>query len=350
MEVNMKNIIKKICLILALILSLSVLLFGCNKKEEEPGTPATYRFTAPEGTPALAILRLCTDNKTISGHEMQYEIVAPSNIAAEMSSKKSDLVIMPVNAGANLIKQGADYKLVSIAVDGSLYMVGRTETGGDILFGDIVGKKVACIGKTGVPGLIFRYLLKKNGLTAIEEGTPDETKNEVLVTYVADGPAAKTLLANRSEGGVDFAVVGEPAATTFLSAAPLGLNAKMDLQEKYKNVTENVVAPYPQAGLFVKKEIAENTSFMNELYSALNASKEWVVSHPSEVDAFAKANLYESAVFPAASIQNCAVNGQKITASGKEQVIILLNNIAPKDANGNQNDWNSLRGKLFINE
>lgn len=44
-----------------------------------------------------------------------------------MATKASDVVIMPVNAGANLIRQGADYKLVSIAVDGSLYVVGNTE-------------------------------------------------------------------------------------------------------------------------------------------------------------------------------------------------------------------------------
>ncbi len=135
----------------------------------EPGTsPASCRFTAPEGTPALAIFRLPVDNTVIAGKEMTYEVVAPANIAAEMSSQKSDLVIMPVNAGANLIRQGAQYTLVSVAVDGSLYMVGRTEKGGAISFDDLNGKTIACIGKTGVPGLIFRYVMAKNGFTVKE--------------------------------------------------------------------------------------------------------------------------------------------------------------------------------------
>ncbi len=128
----------------------------------------SYRFTAPEGTPALAILRLPVDNTSIAGKNMEYEIVSPSNIAAEMSAGKSDLVIMPVNAGANLIRQGANYTLVSVAVDGSLYMIGRTANGGTITMDDINGKKIACIGKTGVPGLIFRYVMQQNGFT-IEE-------------------------------------------------------------------------------------------------------------------------------------------------------------------------------------
>ena len=107
------------------------MLFSCIGCEEKDNSEEkTLRFTAPEGTPALAILRLPVDNKTIGENNIEYEIVSPSNIAAEMSAGKSDLVIMPVNAGATLIKQGADYKLVSIAVDGSLYMIGRTEEGG----------------------------------------------------------------------------------------------------------------------------------------------------------------------------------------------------------------------------
>ncbi len=122
------------------------------------------RFTAPEGTPALAMLTLATNNKKISGCDVEYATVNPANIASEMATKKSDIVIMPVNAGAKLITNGADYKLVSIAVDGSLYMVGKTEKGGQISIDDLVGKNIACIGQTGVPGLIFRYIMQYNGI------------------------------------------------------------------------------------------------------------------------------------------------------------------------------------------
>lgn len=123
------------------------------------------RFSAPEGTPALAMLTLATNNQKIDGKTVEYEVVSPSNIASEMAASKSDIVIMPVNAGANLIRQGKDYKLVSVAVDGSLYMVGNTADGGEISFSDLVGKKIACIGKSATPGLVFRYVMKANGIT-----------------------------------------------------------------------------------------------------------------------------------------------------------------------------------------
>lgn len=341
---------KKITIILTVFLTF-ILLFSCIGCEEKDNSEEkTLRFTAPEGTPALAILRLPVDNKTIGENNIEYEIVSPSNIAAEMSAGKSDLVIMPVNAGATLIKQGADYKLVSVAVDGSLYMIGRTEEGGKITFDDILGKKVACIGKTGVPGLIFRFLLAKNNINVIEEGTPNADNREVLINYVADGPSAKALLLNTSEDGVDFAVVGEPAATTFSGVKALNINAQMDLQEEYKNANENSVTNYPQAGLFVRTSIANDIEFMNKLFSALSASKEWVVSHTEEVDAFAKENLYESASFPKNSIARCAINGKKLTTETKQQILSFLNNVAPKDAKGNVNNWNEIAENLFVNE
>lgn len=122
------------------------------------------KFSAPEGTPALAMLTLASNGKKIADYDVEYKVVNPANIASEMATKASDVVIMPVNAGANLIRQGADYKLVSIAVDGSLYVIGNTEKGGQISMDDLVGKNIACIGQTGVPGLVFRYIMQQNGI------------------------------------------------------------------------------------------------------------------------------------------------------------------------------------------
>ena len=141
-------------------------LFDISGSEK---TSNKIRFSAPEGTPALAMLTLASNQKQIGAHEVEYAVVNPANIASEMATKKSQVVIMPVNAGAKLISNGADYKLVSIAVDGSLYMVGNTEKGGQITFDDIVGKKIACICQTGVPGLIFRYVMQKNGIEIVTE-------------------------------------------------------------------------------------------------------------------------------------------------------------------------------------
>lgn len=312
----MKKKLTAVMLLVALVLSIG-LLTACNKDE--------LTFAAPEGTPALAIARLITDNKSISGKNVNYKIVNPSNIAKEMQAGLSDLVIMPVNAGATLINKGADYKLVSVAVDGSLYLVGKSETATTatttLTIDDIKGKKIACIGQQGVPGLVFRYILKENNISIV-----DDVKNlndtNVYVQYASDGTQARAAVENKS---VDYAVVGEPAATTF--KIKFGFNAQMDLQAEYKKVSGKET--YPQAGIFVKSSLASDAAFMDALFAALKASKEWVKNNPQSVNDFMKANAYESAAFPAPSIAKCNVNAEKLTAEKKAEVLAFLKNLAP---------------------
>ena len=299
----MKKKLTAVMLLVALVLSIG-LLTACNKDDNKGnGNDVTLTFAAPEGTPALAIARLITDNKSISGKNVNYKIVNPSNIAKEMQAGLSDLVIMPVNAGATLINKGADYKLVSVAVDGSLYLVGKSETATTLTIDDIKGKRIACIGQQGVPGLVFRYILKMNNIEVVEEKEKLTSEN-VFVQYVADGNLAKTAV--EKEDGVDFAVVGEPAATTF--KMKFGFNAQMDLQTEYKKVSGKET--YPQAGIFVKSSLASDAAFMDALFAALKASKEWVKNNPQSVNDFMKANAYESAAFPAPSIAKCNVNAE----------------------------------------
>ena len=325
---------KKIVAIVALVVVLTVACFAftaCANEQEKQ----TLRFAAPEGTPALAMLRLVSDNKEIADKKMTYEVVAPANIAVERSAEKSDVLIMPINAGANLIRQGAAYKLLSVAVDGSLFLIGNKDGGNVITMDDLKGKKIACIGQTAVPGLVFRYVMKANDLTVVTEGEPNAENNEVFVQYVADGSYAKPLLQN---GQVDYAVVGEPAATTFKNA--LNLNAEMNLQDAYAALTGKTT--YPQAGLFVKSSLLNDTAFIDGLFDALSASKSWALANATEVTNVAKANLYESATFPPASIARCAINVQRLTNGAKEDIVAFLSAIAPKDGQGNAIDWSNV--------
>lgn len=337
----MKNT-KKIIAVVAMLAMVAVACFAlvaCGEKPGDKDIIENVTFSAPEGTPALAMLRLATDNAKIGDISVTYKVVKPANIAAGMSAKTSDIVIMPVNGGANLIRQGAGYKLVGIAVDGSLYMVGNTEKGGVISIDDIKGKKIACIGKTGVPGLVFRYVLSANGIAIVDENTAP-SENQVSVRYAPDGAAAAQLLQG---GQVDFMVVGEPAATA--QSKRLKLNAEMNLQSEYAKASG--ASNYPQAGLFVSERLYSNEKFMNELFDALAASKKWVSGHKADVTSFAQTNLYESANFPAIAIDRCALNATRLDDVQKAQVITFLEKVMPKDAKGNDIDWQSAKSLIF---
>ena len=271
----------------------------------------TLKVSAPEGTPALAICHMVTENLKIHGADMQYSVEPPSTIATKMASAASDIIIMPINTGANLIaNKGADYKLVSIAVDGSLYMIGNKDGSNEIILDDIKGKTIACIGQGAVPGLTFKYVIENSGIEVIEEGTP--TNTQVKVVWAADGQQANTMVVG---GTASYAVVGEPAATALSSK--VGYNARMNIQSLYASVTGDNT--YPQAGLFVKTSLASNKDFMTELFAALQASKEWVLNNTGDITTYAKAHLYESAAFPAPSISRCAINCQELTDSSKNK-------------------------------
>ncbi len=321
---------KALCIILAMILTAITFTFVACAPDAN-GT-VDVRFAAPEGSPALAMLRLPVDNTTLGGkYNMTYAVVKPANIASEMASGKAGVVIMPVNAGANLIRQGAEYTLVGTAVEGSLYMVGKTADGGTITSADLFGKKIACIGQTGVPGIVFRYVMSHLGINAEN------------VEYVADGQAA---IARLNSGEADFIVVGEPAATQV--KAKLGsekVNAELSMQAVYSEVSGK--AGYPQAGIFVANSLANDEGFLVALFTALAESREWAHANPGAVSDFAKENLYEGAVFPAGSIFRCAISGKRLDQTGREEVLVFLKGVMPKDSQGNTIDWDGSADKIF---
>lgn len=122
----------------------------------------SLRIAVPDGTPALTIARLFSDNTSIGGITMNYEIIPASTVATEIGSGRADIIIAPVNAGANLIKNGANYRMVSTAVEGSLYIVGhpnKVDGRTEITLDDLKGKIVACIGQGGTPDLVLKYVL-----------------------------------------------------------------------------------------------------------------------------------------------------------------------------------------------
>lgn len=204
-----------------------------------------------------------------------------------------------------------------------------------IKIGDIKGKTVACIGNGAVPGLTFTYVVKNNGLEIITEGTPNE--NQVKIIWAADGAAANAAIVN---GSADFAVVGEPAATAL--SAKFGYTRSMNIQDEYAKVNANNGSTYPQAGIFVKTSLAENEGFMTALFEALAASKKWVTENKADVTKYMQDNLYESAAFPPASIDRCAINAKRADAGEQARIIAFLRNIMPSV------DWSANSAKLFV--
>ncbi len=338
----MKKLFKAISIIAVIALLTGVLavsLVACDGKK------ADLRFAAPDGTPALAMLRLASQKQKLGDKTVEYEVVSPNNIATEMASGKADIVIMPVNAGAmQIVTKGVDYKLISIAVEGSLYLVGHKDPVDGkipaITLDDIKGKRIACIGKDGVPGIVFRYVMGQNGITIVTDEAKKDAldENEVFVEYVADGSVA----AQRYNGGqVDFIVVGEPAATAQKANQANDLNAEMNMQTEYANANGTQgVDNYPQAGLFVKTSLTEDAQLMKALFEALDDNEDWIEANPDKVTDEAK-KIGSTSNFPKPAIPRCALDLGDLDADDVNEILAFLKNVAPSVK------WDEGKDKLF---
>lgn len=304
----MKN--KKIIFVSVLIVIAVCSAFMFTACKGEKGENRTdLRFAVPDGTPALAISKMFEDNKTLEGYNMNYAIVAPNLIASEMTGGKADILIMPTNAGAAQIKKGVEYKLAAVSVEGSLYVVGKGS--GELTLDGLVadlksGKKMASIGLTSTPGIVFKYLAGSDY---------DEIKNNIEA--VSDASQAINAL-SRESNACDYALVGEPAATAVIGKPNLNVNKRLNLQTEYAK--KSGVDNFPQASLFVKNSLVTDTKFMTALFAALEASRDWIFSSDAATVNARMESAGSTSKFPADSISRCAVAVKK--AEGGEREII----------------------------
>ena len=306
-------------IVVAILLLMTMVMFtACNDKGD-------LRFVMPDGTPALAAMSLLGETTNLGGYNVSAEIVASTAIQTEIGGEKADIIIAPTNAGANLISKGANYKLVSVMVEGSLYLIGNpAKVGGNttITLDDLKGKRIASIGQNNTPDKVFKYIIDKT------EGVTYDDANDIItfsdgqtatIEWCADGPAAKVALL-RENNPCDFAIVGEPAATAFGTPNGGGFSARMDLQAMYKAVNGND-ANFPQASLFVKTSLTKDKKFMSALLNALSENRDWVIANPSEVTATIQAKGSSTTV-PAPSIPRCSIVVNKADNTATQEAII----------------------------
>lgn len=308
---------KVLALLLVALLAASVFAFAaCTDGGNDEQTKADVRVVAPDGAPALAIAQLFAESKSADGHALKAEIVAPTLIATEMAKATADVVIMPTNAGANLIvNKGAEYKLVATSIMGINYVIGAGS--GEISVSQLAGKTVSSIGQGNTPQYVLETVLKANNLTVNDDSDP----NTVTVNYVADGAAVRAALA---ASNADFGLVGEPAATNFSAA----YGASLDLQAAWKAATGSTES-YPQASVFVKTSLLQDAAFATDLLAVLRDNLTYINANKDGLTALLNANG-SSTAFPAACIERCnvkvlAASDVKATANAYLKIVLKAN-------------------------
>lgn len=266
-------------LFLALLCAVSVCLLGACTPKKTDNT--VYKIYVPDGAPALAMA--CVMDDTDRGYKSEITVVAADSINGYLSAGAgADMAIVPTNLAANLYNKGVKYRMVGVTTFGNLFVVGK---GAITSVSELEGKKIAVIGQGKVPDHIFKYILKGNGL----EGKVD-------IEYVADGTGA---IAAIKTGKADYAVLGEPAATTATTKVE-GAQIVFDIQQLYSAASGGKQSP--QACLVAKEGVPDE--IIAKVVKSLEGNAQWLEEHTDEAVARVGAHMLEGA---ASSISSLSV-------------------------------------------
>lgn len=268
---------------LGLGLATPTVLTACGGSPSPDGTPAapslagestslpTLRIHVPTTLAFMAPMASFGSYGKLTGLADRVEVenwATPDVLKSLLINKGTDLAATPSYAAANMFNKGIPVRLVAVTVWGMLYVLGpqgSAAAGLDALR----GKKVAVPLPNNMPDLVFRYLMKNQGLSL--DGTSNGTE---VVPYEQTPDAVNALLKNE----VDFAVVPEHVATVASKKAQqqgLGLERTLNLQELWAKATGGQ-ARFPMAGVLMPAEIADArpalvTGVLSELEMAVEA-------------------------------------------------------------------------------
>lgn len=234
---------------------------GCSGEKK-----SVYKIYMPDGAPAIAMSALMA-----SGYEgASFTVVSAAAIDGAVGSGQADLAILPVDTAARIYNGGADIVMLTVNTHGNLYIVGD-EAISEI--DDLVGKRLALIGKGKFPDMTARLLFDRYGLKYEESN--DAVDGKVALRYIDDGSKAPPLF---TAGSIDYALLAEPAATNI--SGKLGKTIAADVQELWDTA---FTSSNPQACLIAKGKIVDNDKkFIDGFIAALKESDGWAKAHPAE--------------------------------------------------------------------
>ncbi|ERJ11103.1 ABC transporter substrate-binding protein [Haloplasma contractile] len=260
-------------LILSIIFTLSIVLFGCNEDEKTSdgqNTVDEVKIIVPKGGPTVTLIEMIhEDNLTIEGVNITIETVdGPNLLVSAITSQSHDIVIAPTNLGAKLYNKNSSYRFAGTVAWGNLYLVSRDE---NVNIADLENKTIVAFGEKSTPDILLQLALKQHGLTVGENVTIEYYNS---LTDIA--PMFK-------KGDYDYALLAEPVLTK------LGYNDEkyitLDLQTEWKSITNN--DSYPQAGIFINETlINEQETLVNAIINEIKSSIEFATNNPDSAGTY----------------------------------------------------------------
>lgn len=299
-------------------------------QEEQITTPqfedVSFDILVPSGSTAMSVAHF-TATKPELGDHVTYSVnpyVQGSDpLVAAFTSETSQVIVAPTNLGATLYQKEVPYQLVATLVWGNLYLISNEE----LTFDDLSGRKITAFGQGSTPDIVLQTILKEKGLL-----------DSVEIEYLASVSDVQSMFA---AGEIDVAVVAEPSLSVLKTKVD-AVNVVVDFQEQWGELYG--VTSYPQASLFVHKDLIENHSEVIEpLLAQIETSVDFANQSPAEM---AKEAVETGLEIPEPIIAASTSNSNlifKTAEEAKDEIQLYLEKLYefdPKTVGGNLPDDN----------
>ena len=277
---------KKSLLVLFLI---SVLLLTCPLMAMEE---SKVNVMVLSGTTGLSLLKMLEEKPTLEpGVTINYTVVKnPDQMAAKIISGEADIAAVPTNLASILYNRGIPIQLAAITNWGVMYVVGQDAQISS--WKELKGKVIGVTGKGSTPDILFRYLLKANGLD------PDQ---DLQIQYY---PTPAELAQLAIAGKVQVATLPEPWVTEVITKNS-AFKVLLDYQQEWERLEKRKEA-YPQSALVVNTRLAqEKPIFVKKFLKQASASNAWVVNNPTTAGQLAQTHIFISAEAAREAIPRC---------------------------------------------
>jgi len=128
-----------------ILLTLSVLLFGCQKETD------VLTIMVPSGSPALAQIYL---QQNVEQYRVDV-VNGADGLLYAFGSASHDVIFAPTNLGAKLYQSGMNYLFAGTVVWGNYYLIAKNQSTFDIA--SLEGKNVVVFGQNQTSDIILRY-------------------------------------------------------------------------------------------------------------------------------------------------------------------------------------------------
>ena len=236
----------------------------------------------PDGAPALSVANLLSE-KTFAGHKLNRVITTGEDVVAKCANGEADIAVLPTNAAVRICSTRSDYQILSVNVQGVLYIVGAEHIDS---ISQLQGETLYSIGLGNTPEYVFKTICDTWGVKYQDEVNVDA--NAINIQYETDASSIIPLIL---QGKAKFALIGEPAVTQLQNnAANSGKTVEtlFDLQQMWQEATGSDEMGYPQACMIVKKDLLTD-KFAKRLMDKVAENKQYTLKNASSL----KDNLTE---------------------------------------------------------